>query len=185
MSWWMKQVCLFCILFLSLAKFVWNHRPKPQKDPQMVCLYYRRHHKTLYRAWFGQTPQNNNDALSSVKRPKWTPVSSTRYNFVIFEGENALMYQVSVKVQYWIKKWRLSNKEINKTHILVFNFSMKMWYCSHLCGFSFCNVSNHINVDSPIKPRGGIISRFNIVDGGWSASWWSITDTESLLMEIC
>ena len=46
------------------------------------------------------TPQNNNDALSSVKRPKWTSVSSTRYNFVIFEGENALMYQVSIKVQY-------------------------------------------------------------------------------------
>jgi len=29
----------------------------------MVRLYYRHHHKTLYRTWFGQMPQKNNDGL--------------------------------------------------------------------------------------------------------------------------
>ena len=40
---------------------------------------------------------------------------------------------------------------------------MKIWYHSHLCGFSFCNVLNHINVDFSIRPNGDITSRFNIV----------------------
>jgi hypothetical protein len=58
----MDEASISCLHpFLITGKICLKSPPKTTETPPNG---YIDHHKTLYRAWFGQMPQNNNDVLS-------------------------------------------------------------------------------------------------------------------------